>query len=102
MNQTAFGAVAGVTLESQSNYETGKRNPDSIYLAAIAAAGVDVTYIITGVRSCPQETKPLTREEECLLDNYRHSDEEGKAAMRATGAAFASAKAVRKSGRKVG
>lgn len=51
LNQNDFGALSGVTLDTQSNYETGKRNPDSAYLSAIAKHGVDVGYILTGVRS---------------------------------------------------
>lgn len=36
---------------AQINYEKGKRKPDAEYLAAIAAAGVDVLYVLTGQRS---------------------------------------------------
>lgn len=102
MNQNDFGSLGGVTLDTQSNYEIGKRFPDSNYLSAIAAAGADVLYILTGVRSGGAEAQPLTRDEECLLDNYRNSDESGQAAMRATGAAFAQSKQVRSVGKKAG
>lgn len=50
MNQTDFAALAGATRQTQSNYEKGERVPDALYLAAIAAAGGDVRYILTGIR----------------------------------------------------
>lgn len=49
--QKAFAGLASLTTMSQHNYESGVRAPDSNYLAAIAAAGADVGYIVTGVRS---------------------------------------------------
>lgn len=38
---------------AQIRYEQGERDPDAGYLAAIAAAGADVTYILTGRRERP-------------------------------------------------
>ncbi|MEO5379175.1 MAG: helix-turn-helix domain-containing protein [Magnetococcus sp. DMHC-6] len=55
MNQDIFGSIGGVTLVTQSHYETGKRNPDAPYLAAIAGAGADVMYILTGERTQNQK-----------------------------------------------
>ncbi|MBF0214854.1 MAG: helix-turn-helix transcriptional regulator, partial [Magnetococcales bacterium] len=51
LNQTAFGSLGGVVLATQSDYELGKSYPDARYLAAIATAGADVSYILTGVRT---------------------------------------------------
>lgn len=48
--QADMGAVAGVTRQTQSNYESGERAPDVAYLAAIAQVGVDVQYVVTGKR----------------------------------------------------
>lgn len=50
LSQEALGAAGGVKKNAQHNYETGKRLPDASYLAAIAAAGVDVLYVLTGER----------------------------------------------------
>ena len=50
LSQQALAEKCGVTARSQRNYESGERNPDSAYLAAIAAAGADVLYILTGQR----------------------------------------------------
>ncbi|MBF0308994.1 MAG: helix-turn-helix transcriptional regulator [Magnetococcales bacterium] len=51
LNQTEFAKIAGLTLQSQGNYESGRRTPDVAYLAAVATAGVDVGYLLTGVRT---------------------------------------------------
>lgn len=51
INQTHFGAIGNVTKQAQINYESGRRLPRAGYLAAIAALGVDIQYIVTGIRS---------------------------------------------------
>lgn len=51
LTQSALGAIGGVTKETQSNYETGTRKPNSDYLEALSARGVDVGFLFTGVRS---------------------------------------------------
>lgn len=54
LSQSAFAeiaeqkGVAGATRQSQANYEKGKQAPSAAYLAAIAAAGADVHFILTG------------------------------------------------------
>ncbi len=58
MNQGAFGALAGVSAETQLNYEKGVRRPDSAYLEAVAAHGVDVAYLLTGLRSLDPSAAP--------------------------------------------
>jgi transcriptional regulator with XRE-family HTH domain len=92
LSQSEFAAIAekagakGATRQSQANYEKGKRMPDAAYLAAIAAAGADVAYILTGVRTGEASAPPapdLTPREAALLDNYRGCDEEGKRATEA-------------------
>lgn len=49
-NQADFAAIAGVAKTSQFNYEKGERSPDAAYLAAVSEKGVDVLYVVTGVR----------------------------------------------------
>lgn len=48
LNQTEFGKAGGVTKEAQSNYERGKRKPDSEYWSNIDKIGADIQYILTG------------------------------------------------------
>ena len=69
LNQTAFGKIGGVTKTSQLNYEAGERSPNVDYWQAIASAGADVQYILTGVRSA----NALTTDEQLLLERYRAS-----------------------------
>lgn len=72
----------GVTPAAIYYYEKGRR-PDSEFLAAIAAAGADVLYILTGQRSAgtaaaPAEADPLTSDEEWVLDCYRTATGEAR------------------------
>lgn len=62
--------IGGVSAVSQSCYEKGKQLPGAAYLAAIAAAGVDVQYILTGQRSAEPV---LTSEERLLLETWRRA-----------------------------
>jgi phage repressor protein C with HTH and peptisase S24 domain len=50
LSQTAFGMLAGASKPSQVRYESGLRSPDGAYFAAVAAAGVDILYVLTGRR----------------------------------------------------
>ena len=50
LNQTGFAALAGTTKTTQIGYEKEAVYPDAAYLAAIAAAGADIAYIVTGRR----------------------------------------------------
>lgn len=69
--------IGNVGAVAQSNYERGKRHPDSAYLAAIAAAGVDVQYVLTGQRSAEPV---LTHEEKNLLDAWQNAPQAVRAA----------------------
>ena len=50
LNQTAFADLAGVSKNTQINYEKGNRSPDTDYLTALDGAGVDTFYVLTGRR----------------------------------------------------
>jgi transcriptional regulator with XRE-family HTH domain len=50
MSQTAFADKGGVGKHAQIHYEKGVRFPDVRYLTAVAAAGVDVNFLIYGFR----------------------------------------------------
>jgi transcriptional regulator with XRE-family HTH domain len=71
MSQTDFAALAGAGRKTQFNYESDERYPDAEYLAAVALAGSDVRYIVTGDRDGPPPLKP---DEQTLLDGYRALD----------------------------
>ena len=90
MTQQEFADVAGVTRKTLFGYETGVRPPDAAALSAWAELGLDVLYVITGQRSTPVAVPPeLNRREKALLDNYRHSGEDGERAVEATASALA-------------
>lgn len=98
LSQQALAEKCGVTARSQRNYESGERNPDSAYLAAIAAAGADVLYILTGQRMGGVVATPaapaLSPRKAALLDHYEATSEEGKKIIEA--AAFAAAQPATK------
>ena len=84
-DQEPFAALSGASRYSQIDWEKGKSFPNAKALAAWAAAGADVQYILTGVRAGGAIAHPtvsytvLTPREAALVDNYRHiADEEGK------------------------
>lgn len=78
MSQADLGAAGGVSKDAQLNYESGDRSPNASYLQAIADAGVDVLYALTGRRSSldgmPDDLLTLVRA-------YDHADKDGKAAL---------------------
>ncbi len=75
LSQEKFGAIGGVLKRAQINYEKGERHPDSAYLAAIAAAGADVLYVLTGERDGPAPVT-LSAEEETMLAYFREACKE--------------------------
>ena len=90
LSQTQLAELGGTTRKTQFNYETDVRRPDADYLAAIAAAGADVLYILTGQRAGGVQPAPaLAKDEEILLDNYRNSPPDARAAIKAASDAFA-------------
>jgi transcriptional regulator with XRE-family HTH domain len=101
-DQEGFAALGGASRHSQIDWEKGKSFPNAKVLAAYAAAGADVQYILTGVRSnMAAEQHPgynvLNSRETMLLDNYRHiADEEDKRCVERT--ALLAAKADKKEG----
>mgnify|MGYP000888430742 CR=1 FL=1 len=48
LSQAQLGEIGGVQKQAQLKYEKGDRQPDALYLEAVAAAGVDVLYVLTG------------------------------------------------------
>ncbi|WP_335927393.1 helix-turn-helix domain-containing protein [Pseudomonas sp. R32] len=70
LRQDDFAQLGGVNRNTQGSYEKGERNPDAAYLAAVAGAGVDVRYVITGVRTIDGGAS-LNEPEQRLLAQYR-------------------------------
>jgi len=72
LNQADFGAWGAVSRNTQYNYESGARKPDTGYLQKLAEHGVDVLYILTDQRI----ENVLNEEETRLLDRYRRTPPE--------------------------
>ncbi len=49
--QEVFGRKTGITKQTQINYEKGARKPSVEYLKLAYEAGVDITYVVVGVRT---------------------------------------------------
>ena len=93
LNQTDFAAVGGIGRKTQFNYESGERAPDGAYLAAIAAAGADVLYILTGQRtggaSAPPPPRAVSEGDRILLDNFHAAPAQVQAGVKTALGAFA-------------
>lgn len=88
MNQAELGLTGGVQKQAQLKYEKGERSPDAIYLAAIAHAGVDVLYVLTGSRSFSPPA-PVAPEHRALIADYDACSVADQAVIRRTAAAMA-------------
>ncbi len=90
----------GCSRATYTRWEAGSSIP-SDKLSELAELGFDVLYVVTGQRSMPvaeQHSRQLTREEEVLLDNYRHTSPQAQAAIKATSDALAQRKINKKIG----
>lgn len=59
LTQSALGAIGGVEANAQGHYESGQRLPRADYLFRIAAAGVDISRVVTGIDSHNRMEVPL-------------------------------------------
>ncbi len=75
LNQEEFAALGGVKKGAQFNYENGSRAPDTDYLFAIASAGVNLAYLMTGTVT----EDSMSDDEKELLTGYRSLDIRNKA-----------------------
>ncbi|MWP48838.1 MULTISPECIES: helix-turn-helix domain-containing protein [unclassified Gilliamella] len=67
LSQVAMGEIANVKKLTQLNYEKGERFPDALYLSTLANFGLDVQYVVTGIRT----TSNLSVDEQDLIDKFR-------------------------------
>lgn len=88
LSQPGFGELTGVVKQTVIQWEKGASAPNAGQLAAIAAAGADVLYILTGQRVITP-APALKPDEAALLDNYRNSPQEGKQQLEAASALYA-------------
>lgn len=93
LNQEQFAEAGGVSRRTVVAWEKGEQFPNAAFLATVSGMGVDVLYVLTGQRLQPVEST-LTPEEQALLDNYKHSDEEARRSARLVLNALAQRKAA--------
>ncbi|MGV5420817.1 helix-turn-helix domain-containing protein [Pseudomonas aeruginosa] len=82
--QPAFAALVGAAKRTQIGWEQGRTAPDAAALSIWASHGMDVLYVVTGMRSDAlpiPKMDPLSRREQALISNYRGSSEEGRRAI---------------------
>lgn len=81
MSQTDLASAAGVSKNTQLNYEKDERNPDAGYLIAVAALGIDVNFVLFG-KQTPTALDSLSDDEVELLRYFRGMSEKSKDAAR--------------------
>ncbi|WP_426232895.1 helix-turn-helix domain-containing protein [Pseudomonas sp. TWP3-2] len=70
LKQEEMAQIGGVTRNTQGSYERDERRPDTGYLKALHAVGLDVLYVVTGART-PERAGALSDDEEVLIKRYR-------------------------------
>lgn len=83
LTQADIANKCGVSREMWGKYERGVALAGSEVLFSLTEIGVDIGYLFSGTRSVP-----LTENEISLLDDYRQSNEQGKAAIEQTAQAL--------------
>ena len=83
-NQSTIAEKVDVSREMWGKYERDKAIPGGNVIARLVDIGFDVSFLFTGQRS-----QPTTKREAAMLDNYRHTSEEGKKAIEAASAELA-------------
>lgn len=80
MSVVDFAAAAGVGRNTFLAWTAGRSNPPADRIAALSDAGVDVTYILTGVRSArlPGTTEQERQEIDTLIGIYLYSGDEDR------------------------
>lgn len=78
LSQAALAEIGGKKKLAQLKYEQGDSSPTAAYLAAVERVGIDVLYVVTGVRT----SASLVPEELELLTLFRAASQPVKAAVR--------------------
>jgi len=94
LTQSRMAEAAAVTSNTQLNCEKGVRRPDAACLAAVATAGVDVLYVLTGART-PHREESLSPDESEVLSNFRALSQEDKQAVYRLTHALAGSRTIR-------
>lgn len=82
MQQLELADACAVARKTLSVWEKGEQTPNAAVLSRMAAAGVDVLYVVTGQHAAESETT-LAPAERALLQAWRDSNDKGRAALAA-------------------
>ncbi|TCM61888.1 helix-turn-helix protein [Acinetobacter calcoaceticus] len=74
LNQPDFAALANSSKRTLIDWEKEVSSPTAVQMAALAQSGVDVQYVITGLRS----SNALPTDETLVLEKYRLADQDVK------------------------
>jgi transcriptional regulator with XRE-family HTH domain len=80
LTQQEFAALGGIASNAQAHYEAGERQPKAGYLIGVAAAGVDILYVLLGQRT-PTVEASLTPEEARVIAQFRALPKEDRKAL---------------------
>lgn len=106
ISQAAMAKHCQVTTVTQGKWERGKGTPNAGYLAEMAKLGVDVLYVVTGMRMPvpPDSSKEGTQlvqlnpRQQALIQNYDAADDVGKTFIEGTATLATQPQAKRASG----
>lgn len=76
--QPYLGELVGAKKRTIFAWENGLSSPSAVQLESMYRVGLDVSYIITGVRYNHQKIKhniSITDSEKCLLSEFRNASE---------------------------
>jgi len=80
LSQAELAVLGGVQANAQGLYEKGSRIPRADYLGCLAALGMDVLFIITGVRR-PSMMEQLSGDESEFIQAWRSLPTEDRLAF---------------------
>ena len=98
LSQSDFAQLATVSRRTQASYEAGDGAPGADYLSALALAGVDVLYVVTGhepgsgngrLAGSELPNRLLNAEEDQLLSSFRRMQPSDRNALQHIAGALA-------------
>lgn len=103
LTQPGLAELAGAAKRTVIDWEKGVSSPTAVQLAAIAARGADVLYILTGQRSQPiAPAAALPKDQQALLNSYEMCSAAAKKNLLQTAALLAAGLATGGTGERAG
>ena len=80
LSQAQLAMRTGIQTNAQGHYESGLRLPRADYLECLCTIGIDVQFILLGVRA-PVTQGELSRDESAVIQSFRILDFEDRQAV---------------------